>query len=230
VMFYTTAVWNNQIYSGDNYSSFKKISVIAITSFDSLPEDEHYLRYYPIMSMPTSGAGESFIIGRMAYINLAKFNVPIDQLKTPLERWIFSLRHPSGKNEYDEGMVIGDYRIISHIYDQRDTFFLDSARKNQYRYEEWNTNNTEDCRITSVIRGIIGGEIGSAIKMIDVNEFSITKISELTDLQEKFIIELKEMRETKFHSKPLSNIIEYYSERDIEKMVKDPKSLINDAK
>jgi predicted transposase/invertase (TIGR01784 family) len=217
VMFYATLVWLCQLVSGGSYRSLKKISVIAITAFDVLPKHKHYLRYHPIMSIPTKTGGKSVVIGRLACINLAKFNVPIDQLKTPVERFIFSLKYPSGKNEYDENMVVGDYNIIRRVYDRRDKFYADFLLNNQYICEKQLINEKEDDRIAAKIRGEVDEKIKFAIKMIK-NKSSITEISEMTELQEEFIIELTKMLKKKFHSKPISDIVKYYSEDKIEDM------------
>jgi predicted transposase/invertase (TIGR01784 family) len=226
--FCANTAWNNQMECGDDYDSLKNISVIVITAFNLFPEYDHYLRYYPIMSTPANEGEESFVIGRMACINLAKFNVPIDQLKTPLERWIFSLKYPSGKNEYDENIVIGDYKIIRRVYERRDEFYHDFIQKDQCSYQKWNTSDKKSKLAAIRIRIKVEDKIETAIDLINTKKVSITEISQVTKLKETFIIKLKEVYETKFHSKPISDILEYYSEEKLKDIISEESYMNNE--
>ena len=86
MIFYTVRIWTGQIKASNKYNLFKPVSMIAIIAFDVLSQDDDYLRHYQIISHPTDKKGESITIGRMVCINLAKFNVSIDQLQTDIER------------------------------------------------------------------------------------------------------------------------------------------------
>ena len=136
MMFYGAKTWSNQLNAGENYDLFKNVSMIVITTFDLFPQEEDYLRYHPIMSLPIGKKGDIRVVGRMACINLAKFKVPFDQLKTNIERWCYFLKHPAEKNQYDINNVIGEYEILRDAYSKCSEFYGSPRRLTRYEREK----------------------------------------------------------------------------------------------
>ena len=139
--FYAIKAWSNQLSAGNDYKSLKKVSIIVITAFDVLPNDDDYLRYHGSITIPFGRKGESIVIGRMVCINLAKFNVPISELKTPTERWCFFLRHSFGAKKYNIEDVIGEYMIMDRVYDKIGTFYNSSELRTKYQQSIMDEND-----------------------------------------------------------------------------------------
>ena len=140
MVFYGVKVWSDQILAGGQYLSLQEVNMIVVTGFDLFPEDDkdEYLTHYQIMILPPTGGGKyekPISMIWMTCVNLAKFNVPIDELSTPTERWIFFLKHPAGKNLYDVNMVIDDDDGIRNVYGHANEFYWSPKDRNSYKQE-----------------------------------------------------------------------------------------------
>ena len=213
--FYAIKAWSNQLSAGNDYKSLKKVSIIVITAFDLFPNDDDYLRYHELMSIPTGGKGESVVIGRMVCINLAKFKVPINELKTPTERWCYFLRHSFEANKYNIEDVIGEYMIMDRVYDKVGMFYNSSELRTEFQQSIMDENDLgrmwDGAKNIGIQKGKIKGEIEIAINLIDMNIFSIPTISKITTLAEGILTILKEEVDiAKSRSEPISGILNKY--------------------
>ena len=111
--------------------------MIAITAFDVFPENEDYLTYQKITHEWENGNHEkkSATICRMAFINLAKFDLPISRLESHIDMWYYFLKNSFENNPSAVKMLIGEYTAIGRSFEALFNFHRCAVRSLQYQIE-----------------------------------------------------------------------------------------------
>jgi len=188
VIFYINSIWIGQDNSDDD-SLPKPVSVIIITesNFFLNDTDKRYLTCDNVMVRPTGIMGKSVTSARMVCINLAKFDIPIDLLKTDDERWCFFVKNPSGKDLYDINKIIDKQIIMKSVIAKINLFFRSSTQVKEYQQDQMASieieNELSPVKDEGRIEGRIEGKIEIALKLIRKNGiFPEKEIAKVTGL------------------------------------------------
>ncbi len=101
VLYYTSQGYVSQIERGEFYDRLNPTIFIGILDFN-LTENSKYLSRHRILDVET---GER-VIKEMEFnfIELPKFNLKLEELKSPLEKWIFFINEGEHQKVIPEGM------------------------------------------------------------------------------------------------------------------------------
>jgi predicted transposase/invertase (TIGR01784 family) len=106
----------NQLDRGQEYKSVQEVTIIALADYDIFPNKPGYISNYLILD--TEIHTRDFKSVRYVVINLKKFNLSIDQVKTPLEKWLYFCDNATRCEEEDIERISGDGKIFKQAFSE----------------------------------------------------------------------------------------------------------------
>ncbi len=126
--YYTCRDYSMQINIGDDYPKLKPTYFIGILDFDYFDSNE-YLSHI-ILNGSTYEHKLKDI--EFTFIELKKFAKEIDELETPLEKWVFFIKNAENldvipENTHDEGLLEAYYDADRHNWKKEEYIAYDNA-------------------------------------------------------------------------------------------------------
>jgi predicted transposase/invertase (TIGR01784 family) len=113
--YYAAKAYVNQLGAGQGYYQLKEIIFLAITDFVLFPEKSTYRSDHVILDK------QSYIQDLkdfyFCFIELPKFNKPIDELDGMLEKWVYFLKNASSTAEAEVEEIAGEDDVIRKAYE-----------------------------------------------------------------------------------------------------------------
>jgi predicted transposase/invertase (TIGR01784 family) len=95
ILYYTSQSYVSQINKGVNYNKLRPVYFIGILEFE-ISKNTHYLSKHKVLDVETK---EQIIKDvEFNFIELPKFNLGIDQLKTSIDQWTFFIKNAESLN------------------------------------------------------------------------------------------------------------------------------------
>ena len=132
--FYAARAYVEQRETEQAYHDLKEIIFLAITDFTLFSEKKAYLSHHVILDKSTLEhdlKGFSF-----SFLELTKFNLSIDALKTMTEKWAYFFKHATETATYDLPRIIGADVILERAYTALDRYAWSPEELREYNSVE----------------------------------------------------------------------------------------------
>jgi predicted transposase/invertase (TIGR01784 family) len=106
----------NQLDRGQEYESIQEVTIIALADYDIFPDRPGYIFNHVILD--TESHTLDFKSVRCVVINLEKVKLSIDEVKTPLEKWVYFYTKATGCDSEDKKKISKDDRIFKQAFDE----------------------------------------------------------------------------------------------------------------
>ena len=97
VQFYASHVYSNQLKKGETYRSLKPVTLLSILTTNVFDEDVGYLSHHQILEKETKYSYLNDL--NFTFIELQKFKKKENELKSPEDYWIYTLKHATQLHE-----------------------------------------------------------------------------------------------------------------------------------
>jgi predicted transposase/invertase (TIGR01784 family) len=189
---YSCRVTVNQLNRGQAYELIQEVIMIVFTDYDIWPDRPGYIFNHIIAD--ANSQIRDFKKVRYVIINLKKFKLSIDELKTPLERWIYFYAKAAGCDSKDKKKISKDDKFFKKAFNEIISYRW--SREDQIAYirskrsEENNAANVEAEKKKAKEEGIEEGIEKCARNMITLGK-DLDDISNSTNLPLGFLTKLK---------------------------------------
>jgi len=198
--YYAAKAYCSQLGVGGKYKDLKEIIFLAIADFTMFPDKANYKSDH--VTLDRDSYENDLKEFSYTFLELGKFNVPIDQLKTMIQKWAYFFKHAEETSQEDLNKIIGKDPIIKKAYEELDHFYWDekelqdyeAATKKAMDYEAAMDQKYDEGKTEGVFEGEIKKAKAIAIKMLQKGK-SLEEISEFTGLSEAEIKQLNDRRE-----------------------------------
>jgi predicted transposase/invertase (TIGR01784 family) len=198
--YYAAKTYCSQLKKRGKYPDLKEIIFLAIADFKMFPDKANYKSDHITLDRETyENDLKDF---SYTFLELEKFNVPIEQLKTMTEKWAYFFKYANETTVEDLEKIIGKDLIIEKAYEQLDRYYwteeelfdYEAATKKAMDFEATMDQKFEDGMQEGIQRGIKEGiqreKIETAKNMLNLS-LDIKLISQATGLSIKIIKDLK---------------------------------------
>ena len=144
--FYAARAYIDQRQTGVAYKDLKQVIFLAITDFSLFPNKPGYLSHHHVLDVETHERDLKDF--SFSFLELPKFKVKKNQLKTMVEKWTYFFQNAQETNENDLNKIAGSDLIIKRAFEQLNRYSWTPA--------ELRTYNSIDMKI-SADRAIIEG-------------------------------------------------------------------------
>ncbi|MDQ7090289.1 MAG: Rpn family recombination-promoting nuclease/putative transposase [Methylococcales bacterium] len=196
-LYYTSKAYVQQLNKGDNYSKLKKVYFIGLLKFDMFSSKNYISRH---LILNTETCLQDLDDFEFTFLELTKFNKPLNELNSLLDKWIYFLKHASDLSiipkelenipEIEEAFQIA----TQYGWNQQELEVYDYIGLKEY--DEINAIQTAEKKALKkgieqgIEQGKYNNNIKIAIKMLN-NKMDIDLIMKITELPEKIIVDLK---------------------------------------
>jgi len=185
VQYYAARDYSMQIDSGDKYHLLKPTFLIGILDFKHF-ECENYLSNHATLDEETSENVLDDI--RYTFIELPKFKLKANELKTLIEKWVFFIKEAENlavipENTDDEGLIEAYKDADRHSWEKEELVAYDNAfiaeRDEIGRIELAKEQGKEEHRVQAVL-GLHSNKIPISIiaNSLNLTELEVNKIIE----------------------------------------------------
>jgi predicted transposase/invertase (TIGR01784 family) len=132
--FYAARAYGRQLNQNQPYEELKQVIFLAITNFNMFPDKKAYKSDHVILdklSLEHDLKDFSF-----TFLELPKFQKPMRECKTMLEKWTYFLKHAEETPEYDVEPFIGNDAILGRAYEELNKTYWSEAEMNSYESDE----------------------------------------------------------------------------------------------
>ena len=137
MVFYSDRAWNDLL----------ETDIIIICDFDVFPDEKDYVAHIEVMNPPiTLDESKTMQCTNhvcMTFINLAKFNLSADQVKTDREKWCYFLKNLAENDDYVMKVINNDTHI-EHAYERINKFCIDPDMMKLYEEDLVEAEKIED--------------------------------------------------------------------------------------
>ena len=138
--YYAAKAYSGQLNSAQDYIKLKEIVFIAITDFVMFSDKTNYCSKHHILDHETYSRDLkdfSFV-----FIELPKFNLQIEELRTLKEKWSYFFKHAEETDEQEVAKIVGKDKVILRAYEELNRFSWDEVELNTYEQAEKNERDT----------------------------------------------------------------------------------------
>lgn len=128
--YYAAKAYCSQLGVKGKYKDLKEIIFLAIADFTMFPNKASYKSDH--VTLDRESYENDLKDFSYTFLELEKFNVPIDQLKTMTEKWVYFFKHAKETNHEDLNKIIGSDLIIRKAYEELDHFYWDEKELQDY--------------------------------------------------------------------------------------------------
>jgi len=132
--YYAAKAYVNQLGSAGQYQDLKAIIFLAITDYVMFPESTEYLSNH--VTLDKKRHSRDLKDFSFAFLELPKFNKPIDQLETMIEKWAYFFKHARETHEKDMPRIAGSDEVISKAYEELNRFSWTEKELINYESEQ----------------------------------------------------------------------------------------------
>lgn len=198
--YYAAKAYGPQLKIKGKYQNLKEIIFLAIADFIMFPNKVAYKSDHVILDR--NSFDHDLKDFSFTFLELGKFNKPINELSTMIERWAYFFKYAKETSKADVAKIIGDEAIIQRAYEELDRFNWDeeeltayeAAIKKQLDYEAALEQKYDEGLAEGKAEGLAKGKIDKAqeiAKKLLKQNMAMTTIAELTGLTELQIKELQ---------------------------------------
>lgn len=190
--YYASQAYISQTSVGGTYHDLKEVIFLAISDFVMFPQKKGFKSDHVIldrMSLENDLKDFSF-----TFLELPKFNKPLDQLANIVEKWMYFFKNAEGVSEEDLDKIVGHDLIIERAYEELSRFSwneaelltYDQTEKYEGAYQASLAQKFDEGLARGLEKGLEKGErkaqLAIATNLLSKN-FSLPQICELTGLE-----------------------------------------------
>lgn len=190
--YYASQAYISQTSVGGTYHDLKEVIFLAISDFVMFPQKKGFKSDHVIldrMSLENDLKDFSF-----TFLELPKFNKPLDQLANIVEKWMYFFKNAEGVSEEDLDKIVGHDLIIERAYEKLSRFSwneaelltYDQTEKYEGAYQASLAQKFNEGLARGLEKGLEKGErkaqLAIATNLLSKN-FSLPQICELTGLE-----------------------------------------------
>lgn len=189
VQYYACRDYSMQINRGEEYAQLKPTYLIAILDFNYF-ESKSYLSHHIIVNEETQEHKLTDI--QFTFIELKKFSLKVDELKTLIEKWVFFIKDAEGldvipDNVEDEGLREAYMGAEKHRWSKKDLIEYDNF---------WIAVQDERGRLKKAVdTAVAENDVKRNREVVEscLNEkMSVTMIARITGLSEEEVLKIIE--------------------------------------
>lgn len=186
--YYAAKAYGSQLGIGGKYKNLKEIIFLAIADFVMFPDKVNYKSDH--ITLDRDSHEHDLKDFSFTFLELGKFNVPIDQLKTMIEKWAYFFKHANETNQEDLAKIIGSDLIIKKAYEELDHFNWNEQELQDYEAATKKAMDYEAAMEQKYDEGKVAEKIKMATKCLNEN-MDLELIVKLTELSVEEIKLLK---------------------------------------
>ena len=186
--YYAAKAYCSQLGVKGKYKDLKEIIFLAIADFTMFPNKANYKSDH--VTLDRDSYENDLKDFSYTFLELEKFNVPIDQLKTMAEKWAYFFKHAEETSQEDLNKIIGSDLIIKKAYEELDHFYWDEKELQDYEAATKKTMDYEAAMDQKYDEGKAERNIEIAKSMLNEN-MDTALIAKLTGLTIEKVTELK---------------------------------------
>ena len=163
--FYASKAYISQTHSGGSYHDLKEVIFLAIADFVMFPNNPDYKSDH--VTLERKNHTNDLKDFSYTFIELPKFKLGINDLKSILEKWCYFFKHAEETSESDLKRLIGHDQIIERAYQELNRFSwneqelltYDQAEKYAWSYQASMEQKFDEGIAKGRVEGIAKGKV-----------------------------------------------------------------------
>lgn len=128
--YYAAKAYVNQLNRSEKYENLKEIIFLAITDFVMFPNKSAYKSDHIVLDRQSYERDLKDF--SFTFVELPKFTLSINDLKTMTEKWCYFFKHADETKEKDLEQITGSDAILKRAYEELNQFSWNEEELNTY--------------------------------------------------------------------------------------------------